>query len=168
MEKKIITIKPIKLEKRKNTLEIKSIPHTIQTQMINQLYLEQEFDESNTMLKELKSKQSSYKQQDITKKKYNETTFIKMNEIIEKIVISKLKCYYCRCKLFILYEKKRQPDQWTLDRLDNSMGHSNSNTVVCCLKCNLERRNKTSKGFKFAKQLVIVKDNNTESLIREE
>ena len=28
--------------------------------------------------------------------------------------------------------------QWTLDRIDNNIGHSKENVVICCLKCNLK------------------------------
>ena len=57
----------------------------------------------------------------------------------------------------IMYANKREPLQWTLDRIDNNMGHSNKNTVICCLKCNLERRRINDKKFKFTKQMRLIK-----------
>ena len=127
---------------------------------LNQLFLEEDFDPeiSKILISSLKKKLSSYKQQDVRKKKYCESSFISFSQLTEKLVASKLCCYYCRCNMCIVYENVKQPDQWTLDRLDNDQGHSNSNTVVSCLKCNLERRRKTASGFKFAKQLVIKKE----------
>ena len=127
---------------------------------LNQLFLNQYFDPeiSKILTTALKKKLNSYKQQDIKKNKYHSLTFITFSQLIEKLVISKLSCYYCRCEMYVIYENVKQPDQWTLDRLNNDQGHSNENTVVSCLKCNLERRRKTASGFKFAKQLVIKKE----------
>jgi len=107
--------------------------------------------------KEIKKKLSSYKQQDITKNKLNETKIIKEDEILEKLVGSKLKCYYCREDIKILYEVVRDDKQWTLDRLDNSIGHNEDNIVICCLKCNLQRRVRDDEKFKFTKQLKLKK-----------
>ena len=81
-------------------------------------------------------------------------------EIDEKLIellVSNLKCYYCLCESSLFYTKIRQPDQWTLERIDNNLGHSYDNTVISCLDCNLKRRTKNSKDFQFAKQLVIKK-----------
>lgn len=82
-----------------------------------------------------------------------------MEEMVEKIVSSKLLCFYCKQKLQILYENAREPFQWTLDRKNNNLNHSDENTVICCLKCNLERRKKNMEAFRFTKQLKIVKQN---------
>ena len=38
----------------------------------------------------------------------------------------------------------RDEQQWTLDRIDNDKCHSDENTVISCLKCNLQRRVKNS------------------------
>ena len=93
----------------------------------------------------------------LPKKKYNETNFISETEIYEKLLGSNLNCYYCKCNVCLLYKTVRQPDQWTLERIDNYIGHTYTNTVISCLDCNLKRRDKSSDAFKFAKQLVIKK-----------
>ena len=62
-------------------------------------------------------------------------------------------CYYCNNKTLILFKNAREQTQWTLDRLNNYDEHSNINTIICCLKCNLQRRRKNSAKFKFSKQL---------------
>ncbi len=65
--------------------------------------------------------------------------------------------------MMIFFEKVRDEDQWTLDRLNNYDEHSNDNTIICCLKCNLQRRRKNSDKFLFSKQLetnqIIIKKN---------
>ena len=50
-----------------------------------------------------------------------------------------------------MYKNKREPLQWTLDRVDNDLGHTNANTIVACLKCNLERRRRSDKKFLMSK-----------------
>ena len=130
---------------------------TQQKSFINMLYLDEDFTEKKELEKSLKKKLNSYKQQDIKKNKYNETTFIKYNCIIEKLIISKLKCYYCNADMKILYSKSKEPKQWTLERINNKEGHSKNNTVCACLKCNLERRTKNSKKFLFTKKMNIIK-----------
>ena len=126
--------------------------------IVNQLFLEQSFNGDNTTKKELYKKINSYKQQDIKKDK-NLDGLISYEELLEKLVVSKLKCYYCRKDVLLLYENNREQKQWTLDRLDNSLGHTKDNVVVCCLKCNLERRCLNDEKFLFTKQMRLIKKN---------
>tara|TARA_X000000368_G_scaffold250514_1_gene197897 strand:+ start:5364 stop:5900 length:537 start_codon:yes stop_codon:yes gene_type:complete len=127
--------------------------HHYQLNLINKLYLEQPFPENKFLINELKSKISSYKQQDIKKTIHEKDNIISIDDVIEKLVSSKLKCYYCNKKIFIFFDKVRDSDQWTLDRLNNLDEHTSQNTIIACLKCNIERRRKNSEKFKFTKQL---------------
>ena len=68
-----------------------------------------------------------------------------------------MKCYYCNCKMSLLYEYVREEKQWTVDRIDNNFGHNNNNIVIACLHCNLRRRCIYHEKFVFTKQLNIVK-----------
>jgi len=127
-----------------------------QINILNKLLLEIEYDDADYVKKELERKLNSYKNQDRKKNKYS-NNFISYQELIEKLVISKLKCYYCRSNCLLMYENNREKKQWTLDRLDNDIGHSSENTVICCLECNLKRGTLDDKKFKFTKQLKIIK-----------
>ena len=49
--------------------------------------------------------------------------------------------------------------KYVLDRLDNAQGHNHDNTVISCLKCNLERRTRNDKKFLFSKQMRVIKNN---------
>ena len=127
-----------------------------QITILNKLLLEIKYEDDAYVKKELERKLNSYKNQDRKKGKYS-SDFINYNELIEKLVVSKLKCYYCRCDCLLMYENNREKKQWTLDRLDNDIGHSSENTVICCLECNLKRGTLDDKKFKFTKQLKIIK-----------
>ena len=124
-----------------------------QVKFINKLYLEENFDEKKFIISELKNKINSYKEQDKKKNLHEIHNLITLDNVIEKLVKSKLKCYYCNKKMLILFDKVRDNNQWTLDRLNNFDEHTDSNTIVCCLECNLQRRRKNSEKFKFTKQL---------------
>ena len=108
---------------------------------------------------EIKTKLNSYKCQDLKKNIYDIQLFITYEQLIEKITESKLKCYYCNDCIYILYEIVRENKQWTLDRIDNQLGHNKENIVISCLQCNLKRRDTNSKKFLFTKQLILNKVN---------
>lgn len=126
--------------------------------LINKLFLDETFSEKNILMREIRSKISGYKQQDTEKGIFNANSIITMEQTVEKLVESRLKCLYCNCNMKLFYKNQREPTQWTLDRKNNNLDHSNENTVVSCLKCNLERRRRNMKDFKFSKQLAIVKN----------
>lgn len=141
--------------------------HSEQVKTINNLYMGSQFEERNFILGELKAKINSYKQQDIKKDYHEYTKLITLDNVIEKLVSCKLKCYYCNKNMKLFFEKVRDEEQWTLDRLNNYDEHSNENTIVCCLKCNLQRRRKNSDKFLFTKQLEnnIIKIKKSDSSI---
>jgi hypothetical protein len=127
-----------------------------QVELLNKLFLEENYNGKDFIKKEVERKLNSYKNQD-NKKKRNIDNFITYTECLEKLVITKLRCYYCRKECSLIYKTVREQKQWTLDRLDNSKCHSNENVVVCCLNCNLKKGTKDDKKFKFTKQMRIIK-----------
>jgi len=125
---------------------------------INRLYLNEDFPEKNTITKELKKKLSSYLAQDKKKKRaYDKGKYINLEELLPLLVASKLRCYYCKHSVMLLYNDVREPNQWTLDRIDNSKPHNTDNVVIACLKCNLERRRRSDTKFLMSKQMRIIK-----------
>jgi 5-methylcytosine-specific restriction endonuclease McrA len=131
--------------------------HTKQLSFINQLLLDQEYVEKKVIMTELKKKRTGYKSQDTKKNIYNETEFICFQDLIELLVCSKLICHYCGHKIFILYENKLDQKQWTLDRIDNNMGHNKDNLVISCLDCNLRRGRLNKDKFLYTKKMNIIK-----------
>jgi 5-methylcytosine-specific restriction endonuclease McrA len=111
----------------------------------------------NIINSELNKKISSYKQQDIIRKLLDSDKFIDLNTVITKLYECNLECYYCKDKMFLLYEMAREMKQWSVDRIDNNLGHNRDNIVMACLDCNLKRRRKSKDAFLFTKQLNIVK-----------
>ena len=128
-----------------------------QIKILNQLYLGQKFDGFSDVQKEIQNKISSYTQQDKKRKIFNSQKIIDFDNCLEKLVLSKLNCYYCRGSMLLMYKDKREPTQWTLDRLNNNIGHHAENVVICCLKCNLKKRRMDDEKFKFTKQLRVIK-----------
>lgn len=145
--------------KRNETKQLDDIylEHKKQLDMINNYYLNETCDNEVMLKREIQKKINSYKSQDINKELYNDLLLISLNDVVEKLVASKLKCYYCSCDILILYKDVRDQNQWTLDRIDNDKCHSNANTLISCLKCNLQRRTRDMNKFLFTKKLKINK-----------
>ena len=106
-----------------------------------------------------RQKLSSYRSQDIIKHRYSEEKFTNMDNIIELLQECGNICYYCREPVKVLYEYVRESKQWTLERIDNEIGHNKGNLMIACLKCNLGRRTMHQERYVFTKQLSIVKKN---------
>ena len=113
--------------------------------------------ERQMIISHIKTKLSSYKQQDILKKKYLPEDFVSYNDVIGLLTQSNMKCYYCSCETYLLYEIVREMKQWSLDRINNDIGHNKNNLVICCLECNLKRRRTNKDAFFFTKNLKIQK-----------
>ena len=128
-----------------------------QVEILNLLYLEQDYEGKKYVDKEINRKLNGYKNQDVKKEVYDINYFIKKEELIEKLVVSKLKCYYCKKNCKLMYDNVREKMQWTLDRIDNDQGHNKDNVVICCLDCNLKKRTMNDEKFKFTKQMRIIK-----------
>lgn len=105
----------------------------------------------------INKKISGYRYQDIEKHKLDTHKFITLDKIIELMIECENICYYCKNNVKILYEFVRETTQWTLDRIDNNLGHNNDNVMIACLNCNLRRRTMYHERYAFTKQLVIKK-----------
>lgn len=114
-------------------------------------------DVSKIALQQINKKIYGYKQQDILKKKFQEEKFLTLKSVLNKMIEYELKCYYCKCEMNILYDISREMRQWTVDRIDNDLGHNLDNYYLACLECNLKRRRRSDEKFLFTKQLKIVK-----------
>ena len=89
---------------------------------------------------EIQRKIHGYRAQDVKKNKYDPTHFISLEYVLERIVHTELNCFYCQGPVKIWYEISRDPLQWTLERIDNKLGHNVGNIEISCLQCNLKRR----------------------------
>ena len=110
------------------------------------------------MISHIKTKLYCYKQQDILKKILNETELVTFEETIHLLKKSNMKCCYCSDEVYILYERVRELKQWSLDRINNDIGHNKENIVIACLQCNLKRRRTNKDAFMFTKNMVIIKE----------
>ena len=126
-------------------------------QYIENIHNNVDFSFNNLIIKDIKKKYSSYKSQDKLKHRYDPEQHITLQELINKLYTSNLKCYYCNDDICLMYKNKNENKQWSLERFDNNLGHYNSNTCITCLQCNLKRRNENHEYFKFSKQLSVKK-----------
>jgi len=118
--------------------------------------------DSNTNLlhyikRNVEKKINSYKQQDLQKGRFSQEQFITYIELLGKLKECQLQCHYCNETTHLYYDIVREIRQWTLDRIDNDLGHNRDNVVISCLACNLKRRKTNQGAFLFTKQLNVVK-----------
>ncbi len=106
-------------------------------------------------IKQIEKKINGYKHQDIDKKVLDESSFVKFDHVITKMKNCEMKCFYCKKEMYIFYELVRENNQWTLDRINNDIGHVTDNVLISCLECNLKRRRTNKDKFLFTKQIKI-------------
>jgi hypothetical protein len=137
------------------------LKHETQLQLMKEIYNKSNMDinsqEKLLLTQELERKITSYKQQDLLKKKFDEVLFIDMNSVVEQLIKCEMHCFYCNCEVVVLYEIVRELTQWSIDRINNNEGHNKDNFVIACLNCNIKRRNTNSEKFLFTKQLNLIK-----------
>ena len=151
-EKKIV----FNIKKREDTTTSQLNKDNVsQLKYVNMLFCNETFLNDKKIKSQINQKINSYKNQDIKKNRLH--GLINYDELIEKLVISKLKCYYCKSNVAIIYDDVRQSNQWTLERIDNAISHTNDNCVICCLECNLKRRCIDSNRFKYFKEFANIK-----------
>jgi len=153
-----------RIEIEKLNLSSKYFIFENQLELINKIKNESNNEEDknalNILIKQIEKKITGYKQQDNDKKKLNINKIINFKCIIDKLIETEIKCYYCKCEMYILYENVRELKQWSVDRINNDLGHNVDNFVLACLDCNLKRRCKSADKFLFTKQLNIIKRDN--------
>jgi hypothetical protein len=148
------------VRKHMSALDETSVTHSYQMDLLRNLYIiGTDYIEplSSLCLSELNHKIQGYKGQDIKKEIHEQATLINLEHVLEKLVGSQLTCCYCAKPILVLYKNVREPMQWTLDRIDNALGHTRDNTCISCLKCNLQRRLMDAGKFSFTKKLKIQK-----------
>jgi hypothetical protein len=113
---------------------------------------------TNFVVSHIKTKMSSYKHQDLLKNIFLETDFVTFDHIIDLLNTCNMKCHYCSCETYLLYEFVREMKQWSLDRINNDIGHNKGNLVIACLECNLKRRRTNKDAFFMTKNLTISRE----------
>ncbi len=155
--------KKMRVETKTWGLSETDLEHNKQLNTINDIINKKKLEKmekkyATKMLTHIKTKIQSYKQQDIIKNRLNEKHFVSLEGVLNLLKECKLKCHYCSKEVYILYEIVREMSQWSLDRINNDIGHNEGNLLVACLECNLKRRRKNKDAFFFTKNLVITRE----------
>jgi hypothetical protein len=149
-----------RIESEKWTFSEEHYKYENQLKMIQDISNNITNDVSKIAIQEINKKIYSYKQQDNLKKRYDEKNFLTFESVVNKMMECELKCRYCTKEMNVLYDISREMTQWSVDRIDNDLGHNISNFHLACLDCNLKRRRRTDEKFLFTKQLNIIKQDN--------
>ncbi|KAG2785313.1 hypothetical protein PC118_g23706 [Phytophthora cactorum] len=100
---------------------------------------------------------SGYKAQDLEAKREFNMTIKYLNDLAKK---QKYLCGRCDCQL--------TTETASADRVNNMLGHIDSNILISCIKCNIARKNMSLKGFHFSKLLKFNSDRLVYSIDKEE
>ena len=153
-----ISDKPKRKRTLKWTIDDEFFAHDKQMEVLRRLIADDAtLEERKFFIKEIKAKLDGYARQDAENGIHDLSAFISLNATIELLLVSKLRCVYCRSCCDLIYRDVMAPHQWTLDRVNNDQGHNGGNVILACLACNLQRRTMDAERFKFGKQLRIVK-----------
>jgi len=152
--------KKMRVETKTWGLTEEELSHGMQLQILNEIDIinKDKTKYSSMIISHIKDKICGYKQQDILKKKLDEDNLVTFTTVIELLKNCNMKCHYCSQDIYILYERVREMKQWSLDRINNDIGHNIGNLVVACLECNLKRRRTNKDAFMFTKNLVITRE----------
>ena len=106
---------------------------------------------------QIRQKINGYKAQDIKKGIYSPSHFITLEYILRLLSECDLSCFYCHEPVYLWYEISREAKQWSVERIDNAIGHDIDNVASACLSCNLKRRCMYHERYVFTKNLQIKK-----------
>lgn len=136
---------------------------------INELMIENQYsilydsEKIPFLYQQIKNKLSGYKCQDNEKGLFDIANFSDLSGVLQKMEQCKLKCFYCREGVSLLYESVREPKQWTLERIDNKIGHTINNVEIACLSCNLRRRTMHYQRYVLTKNIQRIVKTDSES-----
>lgn len=105
---------------------------------------------------QIKNKLHSYRSQDVEKRLFDEENMEDLSGVLYKLENCDYLCYYCKEPVSILYENVRDSKQWTLERINNKLGHTAANVVIACLSCNLRRKTMKPERYLLTKNIKTI------------
>lgn len=105
-----------------------------------------EYNEKNKRENPLKYKMKHMvydtKRSDIKYNRYDKEDHITLEFLQEQYTKQDNKCHYCKVIMEHTFERTSNPIQITIERKDNTIGHTKNNCVFSCYKCNITSRDK--------------------------
>ena len=163
-----------RIESQRWQFGVESYPHEVQLEFISRLFgsameagvgsvAEVTYIDAivlKTIRQQILRKLQGYKYQDTVKHRLvscDDDEDISLQGVLKEMLDSRLICRYCSKQMFVLYDIAREMSQWTIDRVDNSVGHVEGNYHLACLGCNLKRRRRSDRDFYVTKRAVIIR-----------
>jgi hypothetical protein len=151
------TIEPKEKTIRKKMEEWKYLEREQQLATLEDLRSDLKDNIGEELRRQVCAKISGYKCQDVKKGLYDESKFVRFDDVIALMNSRKMACFYCKKQALLFYEYSRDSAQWTLERIDNKYGHNTDNVEIACLNCNLRRRTMYHERYVFTKQMGTVR-----------
>ncbi len=94
----------------------------------------------NNFEKICKAKIQTYKVADKKyKREYKKDNYVSIEWIKQQLLKQNNKCHYCKKQLLLKNFQNNKKDQFSVDRIDNSIAHIKTNCVICCCGCNYKK-----------------------------
>jgi len=90
----------------------------------------------NPLYYKLKQMVHTTKKSDIQYNRYNNEDHITYEFLQEQYTKQDNKCGYCQVIMEHTFEKTSNPNQISIERIDNTIGHTIENCIFACCKCN--------------------------------
>ena len=114
--------KKMRIETQTWGLNETELSFEMQLNILNELVLNDKINDkySKLIINHIKTKIQSYKQQDTIKKIYNEDEFINLEQVINLLQETKLKCHYCKQTYYELGICKRKDCKFKQRKISSS------------------------------------------------
>jgi hypothetical protein len=93
---------------------------------------------------------------DHQKRTYNEEDYITSDFIKNKLIKYNNRCQRCNKELKLTGYQFRDPNQFSVDRILNSLPHIKLNCQIVCWECNKDRQNKHLPDTEYEKKKIEI------------
>eukprot|EP00960_Hanusia_phi_P059719 764268-Hanusia_phi.AAC.1 len=94
---------------------------------------------NDSLLKNIERKIQHYEFSDRCKN-FETDNYIDVKYVAHMISAQDKTCCICGCDLLLTHYKRRDPRQFSVDRLDSNLGHVKGNVQITCLRCNCSKK----------------------------
>ncbi len=106
-----------------------------------------ELVQDNNLKRKMKQKIRTYKHDDKKKRAYDalncDDKYVSYDFILNMIINSNLKiCSLCNCDLLYTNYQPYEKKQYSIDRIDSNLFHTEHNIQIICFYCNRRKQNK--------------------------
>lgn len=128
---------------QKNKMHIIQHKHQYNILHKEQIKKHQQFYIKSSLNIIINHKIKNYKKEDMKKNRLIDENYITINWVKDQLIKCNNHCYYCNKLLKLTGYEYKDSNQFSIDRIDNTIAHTQINCVISCWQCN-KYKNKLS------------------------